>query len=97
MAHDKREPAVVVMRGSAGAGLMLALLCVLVPLDAQAYVGPGAGITAIGSLLALIAGVLFAIIGFVWFPIKRMRRRRLEKQMGEKPAGEKPVGEAPET
>jgi uncharacterized protein (DUF2062 family) len=60
-------------------------LIVLVPIDAQAYVGPGAGITAIGSLLALVAGLLFAVIGFVWYPIKRMRRRRREKQVEEAP------------
>ena len=102
MVQDKRERATPAGRGALGAVLALALLCVLVPLDAQAYVGPGAGITAIGSLLALIAGVLFAIVGFVWFPIKRMRRRRKEQQMAEnvaaeKPVGEKSVGEAPKT
>lgn len=43
---------------------------------AQAYVGPGAGISAIGSFLALIGAVLLAIIGFVWFPVKRMIKRR---------------------
>ncbi len=44
--------------------------------QAFAYVGPGAGISAIGSLLALIGAVLLAIIGFVWYPVKRMLKRR---------------------
>lgn len=65
--------------------VVLLALGVLTPLEAQAYVGPGAGITAIGSLLALIAGLLFAIVGFVWYPIKRMRRRRREKQLEQAP------------
>ena len=43
---------------------------------AHAYIGPGAGISAIGSLLALGAAVLLAIVGFVWYPLKRLRKRR---------------------
>lgn len=70
---------------SAAILVVLLALGVLTPLEAQAYVGPGAGITAIGSLLALIAGLLFAIVGFVWYPIKRMRRRRREKQLEQAP------------
>jgi hypothetical protein len=46
------------------------------PLAAAAYVGPGAGLSALGSLLALIAAVLVAIAGFVWYPVKRLLRRR---------------------
>ena len=48
--------------------------------DALAYIGPGAGISAIGSLLALFATVALAIVGFVWYPIKRHRRRLREKR-----------------
>lgn len=46
------------------------------PLTAAAYVGPGAGLSALGSLLALIAAVLVAIAGFIWYPVKRLLRRR---------------------
>ena len=46
------------------------------PGTALAYVGPGAGLSAIGSLLALVAAVLLAIVGFVWYPGKRLARRR---------------------
>lgn len=55
---------------------VLAALVVLVPSLAHAYIGPGAGITAIGSLLALVGAVLLALVGFVWYPIKRLRRSR---------------------
>ena len=50
------------------------------PAPAYAYIGPGAGITAIGTVLALIAAVLLAIIGFLWYPIKRMMRKRRENE-----------------
>lgn len=44
-------------------------------LPAHAYVGPGAGLTAIGTFLALIIAVIVAIIGFFWYPIKRFLKR----------------------
>lgn len=44
------------------------------PLAAQAYVGPGAGLTAIGTMVALIAALILAVVGFVWYPIKRLIR-----------------------
>lgn len=46
---------------------------------AYAYVGPGAGLTAIGAVLALFGAVLLAIVGFLWYPIKRLRARRRER------------------
>jgi len=59
---------------------------------AFAYVGPGAGLTAIGSVIALFGAIGLAIVGFLWYPIKRLRRRRqgVEAKPGEKPV-EKPA------
>jgi hypothetical protein len=48
----------------------------VVPLPVAAYVGPGAGLSALGSLLALLAAVVVAIFGFLWYPIKRLLRKR---------------------
>ena len=48
----------------------------LAPGAAHAYIGPGAGISAIGSLLALVAAVLLAVVGFVWYPVKRLLKSR---------------------
>ncbi|QGY40294.1 hypothetical protein GM415_09205 [Pseudodesulfovibrio cashew] len=50
------------------------------PAVAEAYIGPGAGLSAIGSFLALVAAVVAAIFGFLWYPIKRMMRRRKQDQ-----------------
>ena len=49
---------------------------ILMPAASHAYIGPGAGLSAIGSLLALLAVIAVAIFGFVWFPLKRMMRKR---------------------
>jgi len=50
------------------------------PQSAAAYIGPGAGITAIGTVVALFGALLLAIIGFVWYPIKRLRNQRRAKR-----------------
>ena len=56
------------------AAALVALFLASVPDAAQAYVGPGAGLTAIGSVLALLAAVGLAIVGFIWYPLKRLIR-----------------------
>jgi hypothetical protein len=48
--------------------LIFALACS----PAHAYLGPGGAVSGIGALLALIGAVLLSIIGFVWYPVKRM-------------------------
>ncbi len=50
-----------------------------IPASALAYVGPGAGLSIIGSVLALFAAVIVAIFGFLFFPIRRMLRKRKQK------------------
>ncbi len=61
------------------AGLAALWLAVSVPDPALAYLGPGAGLTAIGSVLAFLGVIVLLIAGFVWYPVKRFirgRRRR---------------------
>ena len=60
---------------------LLSFLVVMlaVPEWAEAYVGPGVGISAIGTVLALIGAILLAIVGFVWYPIKRLLSRAKKK------------------
>ena len=48
-----------------------------------AYIGPGAGLSALGTLLALIFGLLVAIIGFLWYPLKRLLRKSDEEDEDE--------------
>ena len=47
----------------------------LVSSPAWAYVGPGAGLTALGSVFALFAAIGLAIVGFIWYPFKRLYRK----------------------
>lgn len=39
------------------------------------YLGPGGAVSSIGALLALIVGVLAAILGFIWYPLRRLLHR----------------------
>jgi hypothetical protein len=51
------------------------LVFLLAPQVADAYVGPGSGITVIGAALAFVGGVFLTIVGFIWYPVKRLWRR----------------------
>lgn len=45
-------------------------------ISAEAYIGPGAGLSAIGTVIAFIGAILLAIVGFVWYPIKRLFKKK---------------------
>lgn len=47
-----------------------------VPQVALAYIGPGAGLSAIGTLIGLVGAIVLAIVGFVWYPVKRLMKAR---------------------
>jgi CDP-diglyceride synthetase len=57
---------------------LLGLLAAAAP--AHAYIGPGAGLSAIGSFLALCAAVVIGVFGFLWFPIKRLLKKKKRSQ-----------------
>ena len=52
--------------------LLFTISVFIVPEYALAYIGPGAGLAAIGTVIALVGAVLLALFGFVWYPIKRL-------------------------
>jgi hypothetical protein len=72
-----------------GAGLVLAVGVVA---PAAAYIGPGAGLSAIGVVLAMVAALCLAVVGFVWYPVKRLLRKR---GSAGKPQDRKPTAQAP--
>lgn len=55
---------------------VVVLLIASAPVPVWAYVGPGAGLTVIGAALAFIGAIFLAIVGFIWYPIKRLLRGR---------------------
>ena len=58
----------------------IALLLFAIPQSAEAYIGPGAGISVIGTVIALFGAILLAIVGFIWYPVKRFRAKKKKQQ-----------------
>lgn len=56
--------------------LLNALALLLLATPAHAYIGPGAGLGAIFTLVAVLVGGMLLVIGFVWYPLKRALRKR---------------------
>lgn len=53
------------------------------------YIGPGAGLGAVGALLSLIGAAVLMVVGFVWYPVTRlMQRRRSARAAGEDPVAD---------
>lgn len=51
------------------------VVLVLSPTSAFAYIGPGVGLGAIATLVAIALGLLLLVVGFLWYPLKRMLRK----------------------
>ena len=58
------------------------LLMTAAPL-AMAYIGPGSGISVVGSLLGLLATILITVGAIALFPFRRMMKKRAQKQSSE--------------
>lgn len=54
-----------------------------VPMEALAYGGPGSVISGVGALLAAVAAVAAATLGFFCFPVKRLVKKIRSKGQGD--------------
>lgn len=61
------------------------------PVVAQAYVGPGAGLSLLAALWGLVVAIGVAVIFFVMWPIRRMRRRKAAAQAADSQASSEAV------
>jgi nitrate reductase gamma subunit len=59
--------------------LGIVFIVFLLPMSVMAYLGPGATVSSIGALLAVIAGIIVAIFGFLFYPIRRLIHKRKKK------------------
>lgn len=60
--------------------ILSVVLTVFLPQTVFAYMGPGTGLSAIGSALALLAGIIIAILGFIWYPMKRILGKKKSQE-----------------
>ena len=58
--------------------MKIAIACLFIlsiPICAHAYVGPGLGLGALGVILGIFFSILLAVVGIVWYPVKRLIRK----------------------
>jgi hypothetical protein len=58
---------------------LTAALAIMLPHPAMAYVGPGAGLGMIGSLVAVVGVLVLAIVGLVVLPFRMLMKKRRGK------------------
>ena len=56
--------------------VILIIVLLLQPQSLLAYVGPGTGMSAIGTFIAFVFGIIVAILGFIWYPLKRLLKKK---------------------
>jgi len=54
----------------------IGLLLVLSATTANAYIGPGAGAGTIAVVLGVIGSIFLAFLAILWYPVKRLFKRR---------------------
>lgn len=52
--------------------VLSAALGLAVAAPASAYIGPGAGLTVIGTAMAFVGTAAVMLVGFVWYPLRRL-------------------------
>jgi hypothetical protein len=63
--------------------LIVVALLLIAPQSTEAYIGPGAGMAAIGTVIALIGSIFLAIVAFIWYPIKRLLAKIKKKRKSD--------------
>lgn len=63
------------MKATHLAASLFLVLCLHAP-HAWAYIGPGLGTGVIAAVLGIAAGILMLVVGVVWYPVKRLIRKR---------------------
>ena len=63
--------------------IMVLVLLLFSAAVAHAYVGPGLGLGLIGAILGALLTVILAIAGVIWYPVKRLLRKKSQTQAGK--------------
>lgn len=62
---------------------IVAVVIALTVVPAHAYVGPGAGLTLIGSAIGLLLALFAALGAILWWPIRRLLSRAKKVENAE--------------
>lgn len=55
---------------------LLSIILLLTSQPAAAYVGPGLGLGTLGVILGVVVSVLLAAFAILWYPIKKLIKKR---------------------
>jgi hypothetical protein len=65
--------------------LLILCLLLLVSASAEAYIGPGAGLSVLGSLWAVLVGIVLALFAILSWPLRILWRRLRGKRAAAAP------------
>ena len=61
--------------------IFISLIILLIfPTTSFAYLGPGIGIGILAATLGIIIAILAAIFGMIWFPVKKLLKKKKRKK-----------------
>lgn len=75
------------------AAILIMTWALVAPVSAYAYIGPGVGAGTIAVVLGILASIVMAFFSIIWYPIKRVVKRRRKKEADGEESVERP-GEA---
>ena len=56
------------------------LLFMLLPVTAEAYIGPGLGTGVTGVVLGILVSLVLVLVAIVWYPLKRLFKLVFNKE-----------------
>ena len=60
--------------------ILTTLLFFFITTSSFAYLGPGVGGGVIAATFGIIVAIFAALFGLIWFPVKRLLKKRREKK-----------------
>jgi hypothetical protein len=60
--------------------IITSIIFILINTSSFAYLGPGVGGGVIAATLGIIVAIFAALFGLIWFPIRRLLKKRKEKK-----------------
>ncbi len=64
--------------------LNIIFLLLILPVPSFAYLGPGIGGGILAATLGVIIAILAAIFGLLWFPLKKIFKKRKKEKENKK-------------
>jgi len=60
--------------------ILSSIIFCLITTSSFAYLGPGIGGGVIAATIGIIVAIFAALFGLIWFPVKRLLKKRKEKK-----------------